>query len=246
MALTVPPPRSPLDGGAGTASLMTVPSVSVPSVSVPTVTRAVADAWARWYEEELGWSAVIGSAAGSSGGTPADSPADFPGRTHRGARVWLPTGLRFDVLTLPDAVGRAVLRRVGRTGPVAVAGGRVRLWVAAGSADELPGLLDWLEWGGIALDLTATGAGGRITAPPPPGRAAGSPGAAGWLRPPEPRRDVEPTLPALAALGSRRGTAPDFVRLVDAAAAECHRVRLTRTKNQLPADRPTDQPLAFS
>lgn len=45
----------------------------------------------------------------------------------------------------------------------------MRLLVAAGSADELPGLLDWLEWGTLSLDLTAIGAGGSIEAPLPPG-----------------------------------------------------------------------------
>ncbi len=85
----------------------------------------------------------------------------------------LVTGLRFDVLELPAAAGRGVLRRVGAaTGPVALAGSRMRLLVAAGSAEELPGLLDWLEWGGIALDLAALGTGGRMTAPRPRGGTA--------------------------------------------------------------------------
>lgn len=116
--------------------------------------------WARWYERELGWA------------------------TEGTAPVRLLTGLRFDVLEVPAAVGRAALRRVGRTGPVALTGARMGLLVAAGSAEELPGLLDWLEWGGVALSLTAIGTGGRITAPTPPGRTAGRSGAAVWLRPP--------------------------------------------------------------
>ncbi|MEU1123918.1 SCO3374 family protein [Streptomyces sp. NPDC005899] len=178
------------------------------------------DERARWYARELGWTVTDRSP------------------------VLLATGVRFDVLDLPAEAGRAVLRRVGRTGPVALAGPRMRLLVAAGSAEELPGLLDWLEWGGIALDLTAHGTGGRITAPAPPTGAAVRPGAAFWLRPPEPRRAVEPTLPALAGLGS--GDAPDLVRLVDAVATECHRARLTRVRTHLLADRPTGQPLAFS
>lgn len=102
---------------------------------------------ARWYEHELGWATVAGPP------------------------VQLVTGLRFDVLELPAAAGRGVLRRMGRaTGPVALLGSRMRLLVAAGGAEELPGLLDWLEWGGISLDLTALGADGRMTAPLPPGR----------------------------------------------------------------------------
>ncbi|MFD7323744.1 SCO3374 family protein [Streptomyces sp. NPDC059875] len=175
MALTVPLPRSPIDGDL-----------------------------VRWYEQELGWAAV-------------DGPP-----------VQLVTGSRFDVLELPAAAGRAVLRRHGRaTGPVALMGRRMRLLVAAGSAEELPGLLDWLEWGGISLDLVALGAGGRMTAPIPPGRSgSGAPGAAVWLRAPEPRRAGECTLPALRAAARGDAGAPCLVRLVAAAAAECHRVRL--------------------
>ncbi|MFF5900401.1 SCO3374 family protein [Streptomyces argenteolus] len=181
------------------------------------------DGCAQWYARELDWA------------TADSSP------------VRLLTGLRFDVLEVPAAAGHAALRRVGPTGPVALAGGRMRLLVAAGSADEIPGLLAWLEWGGISLDLTALGHGGHITAPLPPGwAAAGSPGAASWLRPPGTRQEVELSLPALGGLGSRGGDAPDLVRLVDAAATECHRVRLTHARTRLRAHRPTGQPLAFS
>ncbi|MFV0128478.1 SCO3374 family protein [Streptomyces sp. HMX112] len=158
---------------------------------------------ARWYEHELGWAT-------------ADGPP-----------VQLLTGLRFDVLELPAAAGAAALRRLGGEWPVALEGHRMRMLVAAGSADELPGLLDWLEWGGVALDLTALGTGGRTTAPVPPGRSGpGVPGTAVWLRPPRPGREVEPTLPALLATGGSGAGAPGLVRLVDTAASECHRVRL--------------------
>ncbi|MEU0133867.1 SCO3374 family protein [Streptomyces sp. NPDC006296] len=178
---------------------------------------------ARWYVRELGWA------------TAGTSP------------VLLPTGLRFDVLELPAAAGHAALRRIGRTGPVAVAGQRMRLLVAPGGADEVPGLLDWLEWGGIDLDLSAVGAGGHITAPAPPGWATtGSPGAAVWLRPPGTRQEAERSLPALGGLGSSGGDAPDLVRLVDAAATECHRARLARARTHRWAHRPTVQPLACS
>ncbi|MEU9214574.1 SCO3374 family protein [Streptomyces sp. NPDC048415] len=101
-----------------------------------------------WYENELGWAAVPGSP---------------------GSPVRLATGLRFDVLDVPAEAGFAALRHLGPASPVAVRGGRMRLLVAAGSAEELPGLLDWLEWGTLALDLRAIGAGGSIEAPRPPG-----------------------------------------------------------------------------
>ncbi|MFJ2090952.1 SCO3374 family protein [Streptomyces sp. NPDC087901] len=180
-------------------------------------------ACARWYEQKLGW-----ATAGSS-------------------PVRLLTGLRFDALVVPADAGHAALRRVGRTGPVALSGRRMSLLVAPGSADELPGLLDWLEWGGVALTLTAVGSGGRITAPPPPGRP-GLPGAAVWLRPPCPthEQEGEPVFPALSGFGSRGGDAPDLIRLVDAVATECHRARLTRARTGMPPDETADQPLAFS
>ncbi|NED87612.1 hypothetical protein G3I76_46955 [Streptomyces sp. SID11233] len=206
MALTVPPPRTPLPVGRND--------------------RAGAEprgGWSQWYEQQLGWT------------------------TAGVAPVRLLTGLRFDALVVPAAAGHAALRRVGRAGPVALMGERMSLLVAAGSADELPGLLDWLEWGPVALTLTALGTGGRITAPPPPGRT-GPPGAAVWLRPPwSPHgQNGELVLPALSGFGSRDGDAPDLVRLVDAVATECHRARLTRARKRPVCDEPAAQPLAFS
>ncbi|GLF96095.1 SCO3374 family protein [Streptomyces yaizuensis] len=163
--------------------------------------------WARWYGRALGWATAAGPPLG------------------------LPTGLRFDTLALPADAGHAVLRTGTPTGPVALLGGRMHLLVAAGSAEELPGLLEWLQWGGITLGLTALGTGGRLTAPPPPGRS-GSRGAARWLRPPAPGHEVEPTLPSLAPFGrgtgAERGAGPDLVRLLDTVATQCHRTRLLR------------------
>ncbi|MEV8536598.1 SCO3374 family protein [Streptomyces sp. NPDC051211] len=181
---------------------------------------------ALWYERVLGWPVA--------GGPPAQ----------------LVTGERFDVLELPADAGAAVLRRPVATGPVALMGRRMRFLVAPGSAEELPGLLDWLEWGGVPLELTALGPGGRMTAPAPPAPPAartglhegtGAPaacgesprGAAVWLRPPEP--GCESLLPSLTAPGRTIG--PDLARLVGAAATECHRARLAGLGRQ---------PLAFS
>ncbi|MFB7181009.1 SCO3374 family protein [Streptomyces sp. NPDC056257] len=195
---------------------------AVPTVPPPRVAPEEG-AYASWYERVLGW-AVTGGPPGL-----------------------LSTGVRFDVLELPSDAGAALLRRPVATGPVALMGRRMRFLVAAGSADELEGLLDWLEWGGVALDLTALGAGGRITAPAPPGQPLGeSPrGAAVWLRPPE--QGCEALLPALPGPGRAvgpdpgKGTAgPDLVRLVAAAATECHRARLGRRTAGV------RQPLAFS
>ncbi|MFJ7989586.1 SCO3374 family protein [Streptomyces sp. NPDC096351] len=168
---------------------------------------------ARWYEDGLGWATVPGPP------------------------VRLVTGVRFDVLELPAAAGRGVLRRVGpATGPVALTGRRMLLLVAAGSAEEVPGLLDWLEWGGIALDLAVLGTDGRMTAPLPPGwGGSGAPGAAVWLRAPAPGREVESSLPALRSAPWGEGAAPCLVRLVAAAAAECHRARLLSARTGGPA-----------
>ncbi|BAG20946.1 MULTISPECIES: SCO3374 family protein [Streptomyces] len=198
------------------------PTVPPPRSSPDAVPGSADAALAQRYARELGWTTA--------------------GR----APLRLLTGAVFDVLELPAEAGRAVLRRGVRTGPVLLSGTRMGLLVAAGGADELPGLLDWLEWGPVALDLTAVGAGGRVTAPPLPGAPGDSPGAAVWLRPPEPRRAPESVLPALSGLGSSGGDAPDLVRLVDAAATECHRVRLSRPRSGARTRGGTDQPLAFS
>jgi hypothetical protein len=223
MTATVPLPRAPLEGArVRWGRREGWDQFSPSSHRSPTSTES---RWARWYGGRLGW------------------------RTDEGPPLHLLTGVRFDVLELPAVAGAALLRRIGPTGPVALGDGRMRLLVAAGSADELPGLLDWLEWGAIDLGLTALGAGGRTPAPVPPWWPAqgAAQGAAVWLRPPEPGREVETTLPALAPFGRATGNggsgdAPDLVRLVDAAATECHRARLLHGITL----RTNAQPLAFS
>ncbi|MGW3097709.1 SCO3374 family protein [Streptomyces sp. NPDC001102] len=202
------------------------PSVT-PDLTVPLPRRPL-EAGSRireWYENELEWPTV-------------------PVRP--GAPVRLFVGERFDVLDVPAAAGRAGLRHLGPYSPVALQGERMRLLVAPGSAEELPGLLDWLEWGGLVPDLRAIGEGGVMDAPSPPDRGDTLQGAAVWLRPPEPGRAVEASLPTLSATGGVGG-APDLVRLVDTVAAHCHRLRLRRAC-ALPSavDPASDQALAFS
>lgn len=203
-----------------------------------------------WYEHELGWP--------TAGTRP----------------VSLVTGVRFDVLEVPAAAGFAVLNRFprpGALGPVAFdrdgparpvepgddpsadrpdraprtrGRGTVRLLVAAGAAEQLPGLLDWLEWGGIPLDLSALGQGGLMRAPAhpewerreSPGRGGGDSrldrGAPVWLRPPPPG-DVEPALPAMDLTSGPGGSEEEpvgLVAVVSALAAICHRVRLLETQ----------------
>ncbi|WP_217211943.1 SCO3374 family protein [Streptomyces sp. AC550_RSS872] len=106
----------------------------------------------RWYENELGWPVVPGAP-----GTPGSPPL-------------LRVGPCFDVLDVPAEAGRAALRHLTAQSPVAVQGDRMRLLLAAGSAQEVPGVLDWLEWGALPLDLTALGEGGLMEAPLPPGQ----------------------------------------------------------------------------
>ena len=51
--------------------------------------------------------------------------------------------------------------------PDVTAADTARCWffVAPGARDDLPELLDWLDWGGIELGMQAYGAGDRIPAP---------------------------------------------------------------------------------
>ena len=179
----------------------------------------------RWYENELGWETVPGA----------------PGTPPR-----LRVGLRFDVLDVPAEAGRAALRHLAPGSPVALRGDRVRLLVAAGGAQEVPGILDWLEWGTLPLDLRMIGEGGTMEAPLPgpapealgvrplpPGRSGAVQGAAVWLRPPEPGCEVEASLPTLSALGGGGG-APELVRVLNTVATHCHRLRLRRAGAQPP------------
>ncbi|MFG1672476.1 SCO3374 family protein [Streptomyces sp. Y7] len=137
----------------------TRPAVTTDLATVPLPRRPLdpSDQVRRWYENELGWP-VVPAAAGSP-------PA-------------LRAGARFDVLDVPAEAGRAALRHLGPHSPVAVQGDRMRLLIATGGAEEVPGVLAWLEWGALPLDLTALGEGDLMEAPLP-ARALGTPGAVG-------------------------------------------------------------------
>ncbi|WP_251094400.1 SCO3374 family protein [Streptomyces sp. Caat 7-52] len=139
MNSTVPLPRRPHDPGGPAAGDPGTGDHSAAGSS------AAPDARARhWYENDLGWPTV-------------------PGRPLR-----LLTGVRFDVLDVPAEAGAQALRHLAPNSPVILRGDRMELLVAPGSAEELPGLLDWLEWGTVPLDLRAVGPGGTLEAPPPP------------------------------------------------------------------------------
>ncbi|MEU3843054.1 SCO3374 family protein [Streptomyces sp. NPDC028635] len=126
-----------------------------PTVPFPRRSPERADPLRHWYENELGWPVVPGEP------------------------VRLSVGPRFDVLDVPAEAGRAALRHLAPTSPVALHGDRMRLLLAPGSAEELPGLLEWLEWGPLAasLDLRALGPGSTLEAPAPvpfPGEPPGA------------------------------------------------------------------------
>ncbi|MFF9097269.1 SCO3374 family protein [Streptomyces sp. NPDC014776] len=127
-----------------------------PTVPLPRRSPETGDPLRSWYENELGWPVVPGEP------------------------VRLSVGPRFDVLDVPAEAGLAALRHLGPSSPVAALDGRLWLWLAPGSAEELPGLLEWLEWGPLAssLDLRPLGPGTSVRAPLPaePLRTSGLPG----------------------------------------------------------------------
>ncbi|WP_443063649.1 SCO3374 family protein [Streptomyces sp. NBC_00663] len=141
-----------------------------------------------------------------------------------GTPVRLSVGPRFDVLDVPAEAGLTALRHLAPGSPVAVRGGRMLILLAAGSADEVPGILDWLEWGSLPLDLRMIGEGGVMDAPLPPEPASALPTAplppgAGSrppaVRPPygdSPRRPDAPSSPGAPQRSSAPGAA-EAVRL---------------------------------
>ncbi|MFJ6656063.1 hypothetical protein ACIQNG_06815 [Streptomyces sp. NPDC091377] len=81
------------------------------------------------------------------------------------APVVLPCGTAFDVVSAPAIFGRRMLDQLWDegpgSGPVAVFRGRVLLFAASGTAQRLPSLLHWEEWGARAGDSRPPGAGHR-------------------------------------------------------------------------------------
>ncbi|MFJ8540330.1 SCO3374 family protein [Streptomyces sp. NPDC093591] len=124
-------------------------STTTNSATIPFPRRPLdpSDQVRRWYENELGWPVVPG-------------PPGFP--------LSLRVGLRFDVLDVPAEAGSAALRHLAPRSPVAVRGERMLLLMSAGSAQEVPGVMDWLDWGTLPLDLATLGEGDLMEAPLPP------------------------------------------------------------------------------
>jgi hypothetical protein len=116
------------------------------------------------------------------------------------APVVLPCGTVFDVVNAPVVFGRRMLDRLWDegpgSGPVAVFRGRVLLFAAPGTAQRLPSLLDWEEWGaGHRAELPPLlchGRGDAVTVPPVAGDTAADRADARWLVAPD---TVRPWLP---------------------------------------------------
>lgn len=115
----------------------------------------------------------------------------------------LPCGRAFDVVSAPPVLGRRLVERLWAagpgSGPVAVHRGRMLVFAAPGTADRLPALLGWEEWGPgedrAAAGLLCHGVGDAVTVPSLSGEspAAGS----RWLVAPDVRR---PWLPGPGVL----------------------------------------------
>ncbi|GGQ02226.1 bifunctional DNA primase/polymerase [Streptomyces mutabilis] len=114
------------------------------------------------------------------------------------APVVLPCGSAFDVVSAPAIFGRRMLDRLWDegpgSGPVAECRGRMLLFAAPGTAQRLPSLLEWEEWGargreggrtGAVPPLLCHGAGDAVTVPAPAGEPARS--GCRWLVAPDTR-----------------------------------------------------------
>ncbi|MFH8571789.1 SCO3374 family protein [Streptomyces sp. NPDC017993] len=229
--------------------------------------RSPLSAVRRWYEEELGWPTTGTEPVELLTGLRFDV-LELPAEAGTAVLRRLPHTGPVALLRDPrGARGPHGARRAECGGWCAHCGHdgkrhadrpKLLILIAAGGAEELPGILEWLEWGDLVPDLTARGAGDRIPAPslPTPALRTAGPSscgfgtreAAGWLRPPEPGCEAGNSLPTTgfgAGIGDVGG-APDLVRLVSAAATECHRARLLRARKAQSDRACGDQPLAFS
>ncbi|WP_030838005.1 bifunctional DNA primase/polymerase [Streptomyces sp. NRRL S-475] len=133
------------------------------------------------------------------------------------APVVLPCGAVFDVVSAPAMFGRRMLDRLWDdgpgSGPVAQFRGRMLLFAAPGTAQRLPALLEWEEWGarggreatrtdavppllchgtGDAVTVPAPSESASPTTPPPAGPPAPAHSASRWLVAPDTR---QPWLP---------------------------------------------------
>ncbi|MFG2295392.1 bifunctional DNA primase/polymerase [Streptomyces sp. NPDC048603] len=118
-------------------------------------------------------------------------------RQRPSAPAVLPCGTAFDIVNVPAVFGRRLLDLLWGegpgSGPVAVHRGRMLLFAAPGTAQRLPALLDWEEWGDSVPAPICHGRGDAVTVPalvPPTGPSR-------WLVAPDTR---SPWLPGPEAL----------------------------------------------
>ncbi|MBM9621420.1 bifunctional DNA primase/polymerase [Streptomyces zhihengii] len=101
----------------------------------------------------------------------------------------LPCGSVFDVVNVPSTFGRRMLDRLWGegpgSGPVAMHRGRMMLFATPGTAQRLPSLLHWEEWGDAVPPLICHGAGDAVTVPPLTPSDSGT--APRWLVAPDTR-----------------------------------------------------------
>lgn len=136
------------------------------------------------------------------------------------APVVLPCGSAFDVVSAPALFGRRMLDRLWDdgpgSGPVAVFRGRMLLFAAPGTAQRLPSLLEWEEWGAVdparpgrtaaIPPLLCHGTGDAVTVPAPSGTESEQASGSRWLVAPDTRRPWLPGPEILlwAAVGAAR------------------------------------------
>ncbi|WP_063789994.1 hypothetical protein [Streptomyces sp. MMG1121] len=107
---------------------------------------------------------------------------------------WVPCGTAFDVVSAPAIFGRRMLDQLWDggpgSGPVAVFRGRMLLFAAPGTAQRLPSLLAWEEWGSHRTHevppLLCHGTGDAVTVPAPDGEGSAT-GESRWLVAPDQR-----------------------------------------------------------
>ncbi|MBM7438962.1 bifunctional DNA primase/polymerase [Streptomyces sp. HB132] len=112
----------------------------------------------------------------------------------------LPCGSSFDIVNVPALFGRRMLEQLWAegpgSGPVATHRGRMLLFAAPGTAQRLPSLLAWEEWGtggadgarghrGALPPVLCHGTGDAVTVPPLTGGA--SAGCPRWVVAPDTR-----------------------------------------------------------
>ncbi|MCI3930863.1 bifunctional DNA primase/polymerase [Streptomyces sp. AN091965] len=141
---------------------------------------------------------------------------DWRARPHEPAV--LSCGSAFDVVSVPAVFGRRMVDRLWHegpgSGPVAVHRGRVLLFAAPGTAQRLPSLLRWEEWGSAVPSLLCHGAGDAVTVPPL-ARDERDRGGSRWVVAPDTR---SPWLPGpevvlWACLRAARGATEAAVRI---------------------------------